>query len=516
MLPLLRQSGYHPLLLVILDGFGWREEERGNAVKLARTPNLDYFFSTYPWTKIEASGEAVGLPAGQMGNSEVGHLNIGAGRIVYQEFTRINLAIKNGSFFENPVLKEAFSRAKEKERSVHLMGLVSDGGVHSHSKHLYALLKMAKKSGVERVFIHAFLDGRDTPPQSALNYLSELGKKIKEINVGRIATVSGRYYAMDRDRRWERTKLAYDCLVLGKGEKAVSSMEAVKNAYARGETDEFVKPTILNGQGTIKNGDSVIFFNFRPDRARQLTRALNEKEFKEFEREKLVEIFFVTFTRYDETFPYPVAFPPQSLKNILADVLADNKVSQLRIAETEKYPHVTYFFNGGDEKPRKFEERILIPSPKVPTYDMKPEMSAYEVTSRLLQELDRKVYQVIILNYANLDMVGHTGKLEAAVRAVEVVDECLGKVVRKVGDYGGACLITGDHGNAEEEISSDGAFHTAHTSNLVPFISVLSTEKSYNLRKGGVLADIAPTMLELLGIPKPPEMTGNTLILWDN
>jgi len=513
LLPLLRQNGYHPLLLAILDGFGWREEKRGNAIKLAKTPTLDYLFSTYPWTKIQASGEAVGLPAGQMGNSEVGHLNIGAGRIVYQDFTRINLAIKEGSFFSNPVLKEAFLRARERGKSVHLMGLVSDGGVHSHLEHLYALLKMAKLFRVERVYVHAFLDGRDTPPQSALTYLRELEEKIREIGAGKVATVSGRYYAMDRDKRWERTKLAYECLVSGKGEKAASSFEAVKNAYERGETDEFVKPTIISSEGTIEDGDSAIFFNFRPDRARQLSRALNEREFQEFEREKLVEIFFVTFTRYDETFPYPVAFSPQSLKNILADVLADNKISQLRIAETEKYAHVTYFFNGGDETARPLEERILIPSPRVPTYDLKPEMSAYEVTDRLLKELAKKIYKVIVLNYANLDMVGHTGKLEAAIKAVEAIDECLGRLVEKIEELEGVCLITGDHGNAEEEISSDGSSHTAHTTNPVPFIALLPVEEPYSLREGGILADIAPTMLEILGLPKPGEMTGKSLIL---
>lgn len=516
MQPLLEQKGYHPLLLTVLDGFGWREEEEGNAVRLAKTPVLDQLFSRYPWTLIQASGEAVGLPAGQMGNSEVGHLNIGAGRIVYQEFTRINLAIRNGSFFENPVLKEVFSQAKEKERSVHLLGLVSDGGVHSHLEHLFALLQMANKLELKRVFVHAFLDGRDTPPKSALTYLEQLEKEIRQTGVGKVATVSGRYYAMDRDKRWERTKLAYDCLVLARGERARSSLEAIEKAYSRGETDEFVKPTVVVPEGVIDSGDSVVFFNFRPDRARQLSRALNEKDFADFKREKIVEISFVTFTRYDETFPYPVAFPPQSLENILTDVLAANEVRQLRIAETEKYAHVTYFFNGGDEEPRKYEDRILIPSPKIPTYDLKPEMSAYEVTERLLQELKKKIYQVVILNFANLDMVGHTGKLEAAIKAVEAVDECLGRLVDKVKEFQGACLITGDHGNAEEEISSNGSPHTAHTSNLVPFIAIIPDGEPYQLRKEGILADIAPTMLELLGLSKPPEMTGNSLILWSN
>ncbi len=513
MQPLLGQSGYHPLLLTILDGFGWREEKEGNAVRLAKTPTLDQLFSSCPWTLIQASGEAVGLPAGQMGNSEVGHLNIGAGRIVYQELTRINLAIRDASFFRNPVLNEAFLRAKEGKHSVHFLGLVSDGGVHSHLEHLYALLQMAKNLDLERVFVHAFLDGRDTPPKSALTYLEKLERKFNQIGVGKVATVSGRYYAMDRDKRWERTKLAYDCLVLARGERAKSSLEAVERAYSRGETDEFVRPTVVIPEGTITSGDSVIFFNFRPDRARQLSRALNEKDFTDFEREKIVEIFYVTFTRYDETFPYPVAFPPQSLENILADVLAANEVRQLRIAETEKYAHVTYFFNGGDEKPRSYEDRILIPSPKVPTYDLKPEMSAYEVTQRLLKELEKKIYQVIILNFANLDMVGHTGKLEAAIKAVEAIDECLGILIDKIQEFQGACLITGDHGNAEEEISSDGSPHTAHTSNLVPFIAVIPCNVSCRLRDGGILADIAPTMLEILGLPKPSEMTGSSLIL---
>ncbi len=500
-----------PLLLIILDGWGLREEKEGNAILQAKTPNYNSFLAHFPHTKLGASGEAVGLPEGQMGNSEVGHLNLGAGRIVYQEFTRINLAIKTGEFFQNPTLKKAFRLGKNSR--LHLLGLVSDGGVHSHEKHISALIEMAKREGVTELFIHAFLDGRDTPPKSALTYLKRLQGKIEEIGVGRVATVSGRYYAMDRDRRWERTELAYKAIVYGEGEVAETPLKAVEKGYERGETDEFIRPTVikdLKGKKLVRSGDVVIFFNFRPDRARQLSRAFIFSDFKEFDRgEKPPRVHFVTMTQYDVRFPVPVAFPPEKLENILADVLAENGLKQLRIAETEKYAHVTYFFNGGVEKPRPLEERILIPSPKVPTYDMKPEMSAYEVTERVIKEIEKDIFDVIIMNYANPDMVGHTGVLSAAIKAIEAVDECLGRVVRKVEEVGGECLITGDHGNAEEMVDSSGKPHTAHTTNPVPFIYV--GKLNQDLRSDGILADVAPTILDILDLEKPLQMKGESL-----
>jgi 2,3-bisphosphoglycerate-independent phosphoglycerate mutase len=509
------------LLLIILDGWGVRKARQGNAVALARTPNYESFLQSYPHGQLGAAGEAVGLPAGQMGNSEVGHLNLGAGRIVYQEFTRISQAVKDGSFFKNPVLIEAYQRAKRSDGAVHLFGLVSDGGVHSHLDHIYALLKLALNQGVEQVFVHAFLDGRDTPPTSACRYLEELQRKMDELGVGSIATVSGRYYAMDRDRRWERTKRAYVALVYGEGEKAKTPVEAVENAYKRGETDEFVKPTVVNASaapqssrdlGLVKEGDTVIFFNFRPDRVRQLTRSFIEPNFREFDRGPAPpNVFLVTLTQYDEELDVPVAFPPVSLKNILADVLSQHGLKQLRIAETEKYAHVTYFFNGGEEVSREGEDRVLIPSPKVATYDLKPEMSAYEVTERVIKEIRREFYHFIVLNYANPDMVGHTGYLEAAVKAIEAVDDCVGKVTKTLLAKGGEVLITGDHGNAEEMSDEEGKPHTAHTTNPVPFIYLGS--RSVKLREGGILADVAPTVLALLGLPKPEEMKGQSLFI---
>lgn len=507
------------LLLMILDGWGVREARQGNAVALARTPNYEKFLQVYPHSQLEAAGEAVGLPAGQMGNSEVGHLNIGAGRIVYQEFTRINHAIKDGSFFKNPVLIEAYQKAKRNNGSVHLLGLVSDGGVHSHLDHIYALLKLALSQGVKRVFVHAFLDGRDTPPKSACRYLKELQRMIDELGVGYIATVAGRYYAMDRDHRWDRTKLAYEALVFGKGEKASTPVEAVENAYQLGETDEFVKPTLIDssveskggqGAGLVKEGDTVIFFNFRPDRVRQLTRSFIESDFKEFDRgSRPPRVFLATMTQYDEEFDIPVAFPPLGLKNTLADVLAQHGLKQLRIAETEKYAHVTYFFNGGEEEPGAGEDRVLIPSPKVATYDLKPEMSAYEVTERAIKEIKRENYHFTVLNFANPDMVGHSGYLEAAIEAIEAVDDCMGQVAKAILAQGGEVLITGDHGNAEEMLDVEGKPYTAHTTNPVPFIYL--GKRSLKLRRGGILADIAPTVLALLGLPKPVEMKGQSV-----
>ncbi len=509
------------VLLMILDGWGVRESRQGNAIALARTPNYEKFLQIYPHSRLGAAGEAVGLPAGQMGNSEVGHLNLGAGRIVYQEFTRINQAIKDGSFFKNPVLIEAYQKAKKNNSSVHLFGLVSDGGVHSHLDHIYALLRLALAEGVQRVFVHAFLDGRDTPPKSARRYIEELQRKIDELGVGSIATVSGRYYAMDRDRRWDRTRLAYEALVYGKGEKAKTPVEAVEKAYQRGETDEFVKPTLVDssvesgggqGLGLVSEGDVAIFFNFRPDRVRQLTRSFIEPHFKGFDRGPTPpQVFLVTMTQYDEDFDVPIAFPPVGLENILADVLAQHGLKQLRIAETEKYAHVTYFFNGGEEEPREGEDRVLIPSPKVATYDLKPEMSAYEVTERVVKEIKREYYHFIVLNYANPDMVGHTGYLEAAVKAIEAVDDCLGQVARALLTQGGEMLITGDHGNAEEMLDEEGESQTAHTTNPVPFI-YLGTRR-LKLRDGGILADVAPTVLDLLELPKPAEMEGQSLFV---
>ncbi len=504
-----------------MDGWGWREEKEGNAILLAGTPNLDALRENYPFTLLKASGEAVGLPEGQMGNSEVGHLNIGAGRIVYQDLTRINLAIKDGSFFENPVLKEAFKRAKETGGKVHLLGLVSDGGVHSHIEHLYALLEFAKREGLcDRTYVHAFTDGRDTPPTSGLKYIRALLAKMAELSCGKIASISGRYYAMDRDKRWERTALAYEALVLGKGLKAPDPVKAIEEAYARGETDEFIKPTVIVSNGkpvaTIDDGDVVIFFNFRADRARQLTRALTDPNFKEFPREKFPKLaYFVCMTLYDETFDLPVAFPPVHLKNIWGEVVSKAGLYQFRIAETEKYAHVTYFFNGGEEKPFPLEERKLIPSPRdVPTYDLKPEMSAYEVTEEVISRIKTGKYRFIVMNYANGDMVGHTGVLEAAIKAVKVVDECVGKVLeawRKYTDRAPA-IVTADHGNCEMMIDPEtGEPFTAHTANPVPFYLVDDRFKGASLEKG-ILADIAPTGLYLMGLEIPQEMTGKILL----
>lgn len=504
-----------PITLIVLDGFGLGEPSEKNAIHVASKPNLNRIFAQYPFARLGASGLDVGLPEGQMGNSEVGHLNLGAGRIVYQDFTRINLSIKDGSFFRNEVLNEAFNFAEKNNGKVHLMGLVSDGGVHSHLEHLFALLELAKKRNFHNVVIHAFLDGRDTPPKSALGYIQQLERKIEELQVGKIGTVSGRYYAMDRDKRWDRTKKAFDAIVYGIGIKAESAEKAVASAYERGETDEFVQPTVIEGCGScyLSRGDSVIFFNFRPDRARQLTKALTFEDFSEFERgEYKPEIYFVCMTEYDATFNLPIAFPPEKLVNILADVLEENNLKQLRIAETEKYAHVTFFFNGGDEKPRKGEDRILIPSPKVPTYDLKPEMSAYEVTKTLIEKIYTNEYDFILVNYANPDMVGHTGVFEAAVRAIEVVDECVGKVVEAVINLGGEAIITADHGNADMMYDEKGGYHTAHTVSEVPFVYVSEIRRPV-LRKRGILADVAPTILHAFGIDKPAEMTGESMVV---
>ncbi|MCT8975901.1 2,3-bisphosphoglycerate-independent phosphoglycerate mutase [Clostridium sp. CX1] len=504
-----------PVALIILDGFGISDKVEGNAVKAAYKPNYDRYLANYPNTEIGASGMSVGLPEGQMGNSEVGHLNIGAGRVVYQMLTRITKSIKDGDFFENEALNKAIKNAKENNSTLHIMGLLSPGGVHSHTDHLKGILKLAKGKGVQKVYLHGFLDGRDVPPASAKEYISDIESFMKELGTGEIATVSGRYYAMDRDKRWERVQLAYNAMVLGKGEEAASAIEAVDKSYNDNKTDEFVLPSIIVEGGkpkaTIKNKDSVIFFNFRPDRAREITRAINDKVFDGFERETL-DLTFISLTEYDVTLEgVDVAFGNESYANTLGEYVSKLGKNQLRIAETEKYAHVTFFFNGGVEEPNTNEDRALIPSPKVATYDMKPEMSAYELTEELLSRLDEDKYDMIICNYANPDMVGHTGVIEAAKKAVEAVDVCLGKVVDKILEKGGTAFITADHGNAEQMIDySTGKPMTAHTTDPVPFLYVAAEAKP--LRDGGILADIAPTMLQVMGLDKPTEMTGKSLI----
>ena len=502
-------------MLMILDGFGENSEEKGNAVKLANTPNIDKLMKQHPVTKIAASGLAVGLPEGQMGNSEVGHTNIGAGRIVYQELTRITKSIEDGDFFSNEEFINAIENCKKNNSKLHILGLVSDGGVHSHIRHLYGLLEMAKRRDFEDVYVHCFLDGRDTPPASAENYITALEEKMKEKGIGKIASISGRFYAMDRDKRWERVKKAYDAIVNGEGNKQADEINAIESSYQKEVFDEFVEPTIItNGDkpvATIADGDSVIFFNFRPDRARQLTRAIVDPNFDGFETKKL-NTYFVCFTSYDETMPnVHVAFKKEQIKNTLGEVICKEGGKQLRIAETEKYAHVTFFFNGGEEKQYEGEDRILVPSPKVETYDLKPEMSAPEVTEKVLEAINSEKYNCIILNFANPDMVGHTGNLDAAIKAIETVDECVGKVVSAIKSKKGNLIITADHGNAEQMIDlKTGEPHTAHTTNLVPLI--LITEREGIKLKQGKLADLAPTILELMNIEKPEEMTGESLI----
>ena len=504
-----------PLLLCIMDGFGINPEKVGNAVEMAKTPNLDKLFATYPNTTLEASGMAVGLPDGQMGNSEVGHTNIGAGRIVYQELTRITKSIADGDFFENEALNAAVENCKKNDSAFHIMGLVSDGGVHSHNTHIYGIVELAKRAGLSKVFVHCFLDGRDVPPSSGKDFVAEMAQKLEEIGVGKIATVMGRYYAMDRDNRWDRVEKAYNAMVKGEGNSAACGICAVANSYDKDVTDEFVVPTVVveNGApvGRICENDSVIFANFRPDRAREITRTIVDPEFTGFERE-FFNTYFVCMTQYDKTMPnVDVAFKPQVLTNTLGEYLSLKGKTQLRIAETEKYAHVTFFFNGGVEKVSEGEDRALINSPKVATYDLQPEMSAYEVTDKLMEELDNKDLDVIILNYANCDMVGHTGIIDCAVKAVETVDECVGKVADKILSMGGAMLITADHGNADQMIDpeSQGPF-TAHTTFPVPFIVLGCGD--VKLRADGVLADIAPTMLKILELEKPVEMTGKSII----
>jgi len=517
---LIKKAIKKPVCLIILDGWGVSCERKGNAIYMAHTPNMDSYTRIYPHTELEASGEAVGLPEGQMGNSEVGHLNIGAGRIVYQEYTRINKSIESGQFYENELFLKAIANAN-RGGSLHLMGLVSDGGVHSHINHLKALIKLAAGKEVKKLYVHAFLDGRDVPPRSAIPYLKEVEDFLKQNGPGQIATVSGRYYAMDRDNRWDRTKKAYDNLAYRNSEQFDSPQELVQNSYEQGRDDEFVIPAKVkvNDQDAarIKSGDSVIFFNFRPDRARQITRAFISKSFDKFDRgSSPPRVFFVCMTQYDKNFNVPVAYPPQKINDTLGQVLANHNLRQLRIAETEKYAHVTFFFNGGVEKPEKGEDRVLIPSPKVATYEMKPEMSAYQVTDTLIKKIDERFYDVIIANYANPDMVGHTGFLDAAIKAVETVDSCVGRVVERINQVGGLALITADHGNAEQMVDPDtGGTVTKHTTSKVPFILCDAHKNIRKNERKHMLCDIAPTILELLNIEKPEQMTGHSLLEGD-
>ena len=499
---------------MILDGFGLKESASGNAIKAAHTPNLDKIFDTYPNVSLAASGLAVGLPEGQMGNSEVGHLNIGAGRVVYQELTRITKAIEDGIFAGNAAILGAINHAKETDGSLHVMGLMSDGGVHSHIEHIKATLALAASNGLKKIYLHCFMDGRDVPPTSGAGYIKEMESFIEKDykDVMSIGVVSGRYYAMDRDKRWERVKLAYDALTLGEGRQAESGSAAIEFAYANDETDEFILPTICNKDALVKDGDSIIFCNFRPDRAREITRAFVDNDFDGFERKsQIADLRYVCMTQYDATMPnVEVAFPPASINNTLGEYLSSLDKTQLRIAETEKYAHVTFFFNGGVEAPNTLEDRILVPSPQVATYDLQPEMSAYQVTEKVVEEIKSSKYDCIILNFANPDMVGHTGVFDAAVKAIEAVDECVGKVVAAMLEADGQILITADHGNADDMIDEVGNVVTAHSTNPVPLVHVAANP--VQLKEGGKLCDIAPTMLTLMGLPVPSEMTGSVLV----
>jgi 2,3-bisphosphoglycerate-independent phosphoglycerate mutase len=505
-----------PVLLVVLDGWGIRQEREANAIATAGTPNMDALVREFPSTALETSGLAVGLPEGQMGNSEVGHTNLGAGRIVYQDLVRINRAVEDGSFFSNDALLLACRRAREAGGALHLMGLVSDGGVHSHVEHLAACFELARREGVARTFVHAFMDGRDTPPSSGLGYLADVEKRLRETGYGKVATVTGRYFAMDRDKRWDRVALAHAALVAGDGHRATSGVAAMEAAYARGETDEFVKPTVVvdsDGKpvGSVRDGDAILFFNFRADRAREITRAFTQEGFHDFERKAAPRLSaYVCLTEYDKTFGLPVAFAPQDLTEIFPEIVSHAGIAQLRCAETEKYAHVTFFFNGGRETVYPGEERILVPSPRdVKTYDHKPEMSAREVTDRLVQAIGTGRHGFILVNYANPDMVGHTGILEAAEKAVRVVDECVGRLWQAARARGMAMVITADHGNCEMMTDPvTGQPHTAHTLNPVPFILADPAFKGAKLRAKGILADVAPTLLQVMGLPQPKEMKG--------
>lgn len=505
-----------PVALIVLDGFGLRDEHKGNAVAQAKKPNYDRYFETYPYTTLKACGEAVGLPEGQMGNSEVGHLNIGAGRIVYQSLTRVNISIRDGEFAKNKAFLDAIQHVKKHQSHLHLFGLLSDGGVHSHIDHMYALLRMAAAEGLEKVYIHGYLDGRDVGPRTAKQYIQSTLEKIKEYGVGEFATISGRYYSMDRDKRWERVEKSYRAMVYGEGPSFKNAMDCINDSYKQEVYDEFVIPSVITKEtgepvATVQDNDAVIFYNFRPDRAIQISNAFTNDTFPFFERgpKKPNNLHFVCLTHYSETVDGHVAFEPIPLNQTLGEVLAENKKTQLRIAETEKYPHVTFFLNGGREEKYTGEERILIPSPKVATYDLQPEMSAYEVTEALLKEIKADKFDAIILNFANPDMVGHSGMLEPTIQAVEAVDECLGKIVDLIIEKGGIAMITADHGNADEVVTLEDKPMTAHTTNPVPLII---TKHGIALEENGILGDLAPTMLELLGLEKPQEMTGNSLI----
>ena len=511
-------GGKRPTVLLILDGYGFREEKEHNAIALADTPVMDRLMKECPFALGNASGLAVGLPEGQMGSSEVGHLNMGAGRIVYQDLTRITKEIEDGGFFENEALLKAINNAKENGTSLHLYGLLSDGGVHSHNSHLYALLELAKRHGLEKVYVHCFTDGRDTPPESGKDYVKELQEKMDQIGCGKIATVMGRYYAMDRDNNWDRVERAYKALTLGEGVTADSALEAVTQSYEKGETDEFIQPTVVMENGspvaTIEDGDSIIFFNFRPDRAREITRAFCSDEFDSFDRGSRKQVTYVCFTDYDVTIPNKeIAFGKVVMTNTFGEWLAANGLKQARIAETEKYAHVTFFFNGGVEEPNKGEDRFLIPSPKVATYDLQPQMSAPQVCDTLVEKIRSGAYDVIVTNFANADMVGHTGVESATIEAVEFLDQCIGKIVEAIEEVNGQLFICADHGNAEMLVDpATGDPLTSHTLDPVPFILV-NYDPAYTLREGGCLADIAPTLIEMMGMEKPAEMTGESLLM---
>ncbi|WP_087972619.1 2,3-bisphosphoglycerate-independent phosphoglycerate mutase [Oceanobacillus rekensis] len=503
--------------LIILDGFAIRDEVKGNAVKQAKTPNFDRLWNKYAHSQLNASGHAVGLPEGQMGNSEVGHLNIGAGRVVYQSLTRVNLSIEEGDFYQVEAFLKSIHHAKTNDKALHLFGLLSDGGVHSHINHLFALLKLAKDSDLKKVYVHAFLDGRDVGPKTAGKYIQQTEEKMQELGIGEIATISGRYYSMDRDKRWDRVQKSYEAMVQGKGPKYKQAMDVIHDNYENGIYDEFVIPSVITDGndepiGTIKDNDSIIFYNFRPDRAIQISRTFANADFRDFDRGENVpkDLDFVMFTNFSETVNGYVAYEPINLDNTVGEVLAQNNLKQLRIAETEKYPHVTFFMSGGREQEFPGETRILIDSPKVATYDLKPEMSAYEVTDALLAELDKGEQNAILLNFANPDMVGHSGMLQPTIDAIETVDECLGKIVDKITELGGHAIITADHGNSDEVLTEEGTPMTAHTTNPVP---VIVTKEDVSLRTGGKLADLAPTLLDLLNVDKPDEMTGESLII---
>jgi len=502
-----------PNMIIIMDGYGLNPNVHGNAMALANKPKLDQILNGYPHTSLMASGTAVGLPKGQMGNSEVGHLNIGGGRVVYQDFTLISSEIENGNFFHNEALKESMKNTIKRSSSLHILGLLSDGGVHSHIDHLFALLEMAKETGVSKVYVHGFMDGRDVPPRSGIQFIDQLENYMRKIDLGRIATVSGRYYAMDRDKRWERLKKAYDAIVSGQGIFAETAVEAVRNAYSRKENDEFILPTIVGNPVPINDNDSIVMLNFRPDRAREITRSIVDPDFEGFSRERLLSgISYVCMTEYDATMPnVKVAFSQADIKNTLGEVISKAHLTQLRIAETEKYAHVTFFFNGGIEKAYPGEERILIPSPKVATYDLQPEMSAYQLTDEVLRQIRRDHYDVIILNFANADMVGHSGILAAAVKAIETLENCVPRIVEEVLARDGQILLTADHGNADVMLDENDNVVTAHSLNPVPLVYI--SNHPVQLENGGKLADIAPTLLDLMGIPIPSEMTGRSLLL---